>query len=161
MSKPKIELVDASATPNEINDVLKRDGCLIIPELVGHERIDALMADLQPYLDKRPTCAEDFLGTHTKRMQVLIPKSQHVRELLAHDKILSVLDLVLGPYCDNYTLSSNSMTVIGPGETPQSMHRDDVVFPFSHPQRTSLPLHRILGIERLHRGKWRHPDSAG
>ena len=133
MSKPKIELVDASATPNEINDVLERDGCLIIPELVGHERIDALMADLQPYLDKRPTCAEDFLGTHTKRMQVLIPKSQHVGELLAHDKILSVLDLVLGPYCDNYTLSSNSMTVIGPGETPQSMHRDDVVFPFSHP----------------------------
>ena len=133
MAKPKIEYVDRSANADEMNAILKRDGCLIIPELVEHACIDALMTDLQPYLDKRPTCEDDFLGTKTKRLQALIAKSKGVGDLLAHPKLLSIMDLVLGPFCDTYTLSSNSLAVIGPHETPQPMHRDDTLYPFTHP----------------------------
>ena len=62
MDKPKIQFVDPDATMDEMSAIIQCDGCLIIPELVGQDRIDALMADLQPHLDKRPTCEDDFLG---------------------------------------------------------------------------------------------------
>jgi len=133
MAKPKIQFVDPDATMDEMSSIIQGDGCLIIPELVNHACIDALMADLQQHLDKRPTCEDNFLGTRTKRLQALIAKSQGVGELLAHEKLLELMDRVLGPYCDTYTLSSNSLTVIGPDETPQPMHRDDALYPFTHP----------------------------
>ena len=135
MAEAQIEYVDPTASVDEMNAVLERDGCLIIPELVDHASIDAIMTDLQPHLDKRPTCEDDFLGTRTKRLQALVAKSKGIGDLLAHDKLLPILDLVLGPFCDTYTLSSNSLTVIGPDETPQPMHRDDTLFPFEHPSK--------------------------
>jgi ectoine hydroxylase-related dioxygenase (phytanoyl-CoA dioxygenase family) len=48
-------------------------------------------------------------------------------------KIIEILDRFLGPYCDNFTLSSCSITAIGPGQTPQPLHRDDMLYPLAHP----------------------------
>ena len=135
MVNPTIEFVDSSASAEEMNTVLERDGCLIIPELVDHASIDAIVADMQPHLDKRPTCEDDFLGVRTKRLQALLAKSHGVGDLLAHDKLLAIFDRVFGPYCDTFTLSSNSLSVIGPDETPQQLHRDDVLYPFTHPSK--------------------------
>ena len=47
-------------------------------EWVDHTQLDALMADRQTPLDKRPTCEKALLGTPTKRLQTLIAKSPEV-----------------------------------------------------------------------------------
>jgi ectoine hydroxylase-related dioxygenase (phytanoyl-CoA dioxygenase family) len=56
-----------------------------------------------------------------------------VKDFIIHDKVLEVMDLTLAPWCDNYQLNSNSITAIGPDETPQPLHRDDLLYPLAHP----------------------------
>ena len=138
MPEPKIEMVDASTSTDAIEEILNRDGCVIIRELFSASAVDRLMGELQPYIDRRATGTEDFVGRHTKRMPTLIAKSPRVGDFFADDRVLEIVDRFLGPYCDNFVLSNNSLFVIGPNETPQTMHRDDLLFPFEHPSaRTS------------------------
>lgn len=135
MPSPKIETVEPSTSTDAIEAVLNRDGCVIIRDLFSHAAIDAMMAKLQPHLDRKDTGHDDFIGRYTKRLQALLAKAPEVGGFLADDKLLDITDRVLGPYCDNFTLSSNSLTVIGPNETPQPLHRDDLLFPFEHPSK--------------------------
>ena len=138
MPAPKIEMVDASTSTDAIEEILNRDGCVIVRELFSPAVVDALMGELQPHIDRRKTGTEDFVGRHTKRMPTLIAKSPRVGDFFADDRVLAIVDRFLGPYCDNFVLSNNSLFVIGPNETPQTMHRDDLLFPFEHPStRTS------------------------
>lgn len=133
MTKPRIETLDASTDADEVYSVLERDGCVIVRDMLPTDAIDAMMSELRPALDAKPTGRDDFVGRRTKRLPALIAKSPRVGDFIADERILDIMDRVLGPYCDNFTLSSNSLTVIGPGETPQPLHRDDSLYPFAHP----------------------------
>ena len=137
MPKPKIEMVDPSTSTDSLEELLNRDGCVIIREMFSHAAIDAMMAELEPHLKRKGTGNDDFVGRYTKRLQALLAKSPKVGDFLADDRLLAIIDRFLGPYCDNFTLSSNSLTVIGPDETPQPLHRDDLLFPFEHPTTRS------------------------
>ena len=43
------------------------------------------------------------------------------------------MDRMLLPWSDKYQMGSCSISSIGPGETAQELHRDDLMYPFSHP----------------------------
>lgn len=133
MTRNGIRTVDAGASSDAIDAILKADGCVIIRDLMDHQTIDAMLADLKPYLDKKPTGESDFVGVATKRLHSLFTKTDRVGDFITRDSLLSVMDLTLGPYCDTYQLSSNSITAIGPDETPQPLHRDDLLYPLAHP----------------------------
>ena len=133
-----VQTVDADISHDDMTEILEQDGCVIVRDLIGHEKIDALLEDLKPYLAKKPKGESNFLGYETKRLHSLLAKSSHVNDFIAHDFVSSVLDKVLGPYCDTYQLSSNSITAIGPGETPQPLHRGDSLYPLPHPSRRNL-----------------------
>ena len=137
MPEPRIRSVDPSTSTDAIEEILERDGVVIIRNRFGHAAIDAMMAELRPHLDRKATGNTDFVGRHTKRLPALLAKSKKVGDFIADDRLLAVVDRFLGPYCDNFTLSSNSLTVIGPNETPQPLHRDDLLFPFEHPTTRS------------------------
>ena len=133
MTRAPIETVTASATKAELDAILKRDGCVIIRDVIGHGAIDGLLADLDPYLGRKSCGEGNFIGFHTKRLHSLFTKTGTVGEFIIHDKVLEVMDLTLGPWCDVYQLNSNSITAIGPDETPQPLHRDDLLYPLAHP----------------------------
>lgn len=133
MTTRGIETVDLSTSKDDLAEILKRDGCVIIKDAIDHGAIDAMLADLDPYLGRK-TCGEgNFVGFHTKRLHSLFTKTERVGDFLVHDKVLDMMDLTLGPWCDSYQLNSNSITAIGPGETPQPLHRDDLLYPLAHP----------------------------
>jgi len=132
MSTREIVSLSNTASRDEIETLLKRDGCLIVNGAVGHDVIDALLGDLEPYLDSKPTGNGNFTGFDTKRLHSLFQKSKRIGDFIIHDKLLEVMDMALKPYCDTYQLTSNSITSIGPGETLQPLHRDDFLYPVAH-----------------------------
>ncbi len=133
MAQPRLETVDPSASISEIDALLKQNGCVIIRDAIDHGAIAALLGDLDPYLTRKSCGEGDFVGYHTKRLHSLFTKTEAVGQFLIHDKVLETMDLTLGPWCDSYQLNSNSITAIGPDETPQPLHRDDLLYPLAHP----------------------------
>ena len=133
MSKPQIETVEPTLGIDAIETILNRDGCVIIRDMFSAAAVDALMEDLRPHIEKRLTGNHEFVGRHTKRLPTLITKSPRAGDFFADERVLAVVDRFLGPYCESFILSNNSLFVIGPDETPQGFHRDDVLFPFKHP----------------------------
>lgn len=133
MAQAAIETVGPDVSPDAMDRILKRDGCLIVRDAIGRDAIDGLLADLDPYLRRKPCGAGDFVGRRTKRLHSLLGKSRRTPDFILHETILGIMDLTLAPWCDSYQLNSNSITAIGPGETPQPLHRDDLLYPLAHP----------------------------
>jgi hypothetical protein len=133
-----IETVDTSATRDEMQEILARDGCLIVRDAMDSAVIDGLLEELAPYLGRKKCGNGEFLGYHTKRLHSLFNKAPSAGAFVTHDKVLEVMDLTLGPWCDSFQLGSNSITAIGPGETPQPLHRDDLLYPCAHPSERNM-----------------------
>ena len=133
MSVATITTVEPDTPSEEIGAILERDGCIIVRDAVDHATIDGLLADLDPYLRRKPCGNGNFVGYRTKRLHSLFGKSRRVQDFVLHERVLDIMDLTLLPWCENYQLNSNSITAIGPDETPQPLHRDDLLYPLSHP----------------------------
>jgi ectoine hydroxylase-related dioxygenase (phytanoyl-CoA dioxygenase family) len=133
MTVARIETVDPDIAKSDLDAILKRDGCVIVREAIDHVAVDRLLADLDPYLGRKSCGQGNFVGFHTKRLHSLFGKSKTVGDFIVHDKVMEIMDLTLGPWCDSYQLNSNSITAIGPDETPQPLHRDDLLYPLAHP----------------------------
>ncbi len=133
MSAPIITTVDPDTSSETIGAILERDGCIIVRDAIEHATIDVLLEDLDPYLRRKPCGNGNFVGYHTKRLHSLFGKSRRVQDFVLHERVLDIMDLTLLPWCENYQLNSNSITAIGPDETPQPLHRDDLLYPLSHP----------------------------
>ena len=106
-----------------------------------HDAIDpALVADLrdtirrlQQELDVRPrgTHAE---GTASLRIYNMLAKAAVFQEMPVHGNVLPIVERVLDPEC---LLSGMTAIDIGPGETLQGLHSDEIVMTVPRPH---LPL---------------------
>ena len=133
MTAPRIEHVDATASADAVAAILERDGCIVIDRLLDDAFCDRILDELEPWMARVPTGGGDWVGRKTRRVHGLVAKSAAVRENVCHPLVLETMDRTLGPWCDAYQLSACSTTSIGPGEKAQELHRDDLMFPFTHP----------------------------
>jgi len=120
------------ATVERITAALDAEGCVVVERFVDEAKVAALKAELAPHRQQTPQGRNDFEGFDTKRIYALFAKTRGFDELAIHPLLLGVLDHVLG----HYQLSGPVGIDIGPGESAQGLHRDDVVYPLSwpHPQ---------------------------
>ncbi|MDA0218550.1 MAG: phytanoyl-CoA dioxygenase family protein [Proteobacteria bacterium] len=128
-----IETIETTATSSDIEAILARDGCVIVRDAIDLAAGDRLVGEIAPYLVQKPCGTGEFVGYHTKRLHSLFNKAPTTGTFVTHPKVLEIMDLTLGPWCDSYQLNSNSITAIGPEETPQPLHRDDLLYPGAHP----------------------------
>ena len=133
MTGHRLETVPSTTTPYEIATILEREGCVIIERLWTEEFCDRALAELDPWLSRVPDGGGEWVGYKTRRIHGLVAKSEAARQNVCHPLMLQIIDRVLGPWCDNYQLSASSTACIGPGESAQEVHRDDLMFPFTHP----------------------------
>ena len=133
MPTARIEHVQPTTSAEFIAAILERDGCVIIERLWDEDFCNRALKELEPWMSRVPDGGGEWVGYKTRRIHGLVAKSEAVRENICHPLMLQVLDLMLGPWCDIYQLSASSTSSIGPGETPQEAHRDDLMFPFAHP----------------------------
>jgi ectoine hydroxylase-related dioxygenase (phytanoyl-CoA dioxygenase family) len=91
--------------------------------------LDRIESELRPYLDVTPTGPDDFSGNRTRRTGSLIGRSPSCRELVMHPLALGTARTFLG-HATNIQLHLTQAIAIGPGETPQPIHRDQWAFDF-------------------------------
>jgi ectoine hydroxylase-related dioxygenase (phytanoyl-CoA dioxygenase family) len=116
-----------------INNILDRDGCIIIENVLSAAELAALKAELDPHFLKTALCHGDFYGHQTKRLSGLVEKSASCRSMCVQPKILEVMDAFLLKGSREYQLNLTQAIRIGPGEPEQIIHPDDPMFPFEHP----------------------------
>jgi len=124
-------LTAAGATADAVVAALDLAGCVVIERFITAAKVAALKAELAPHRAHTPSGRNDFEGFDTRRIYALFAKVRGFDELATHPLLLGVLDTVLG----QYQLSGPVGIDIGPGESPQGLHRDDVVYPIPWPHQ--------------------------
>jgi ectoine hydroxylase-related dioxygenase (phytanoyl-CoA dioxygenase family) len=119
------------ASIDRVVDALDGEGCVVVERFITPAKVTALKEELEPHRQQTPLGRNDFEGFDTKRIYALFAKTRGFDELAVHPLLLGVLDRVLG----HYQLSAPTGIDIGPGESPQGLHRDDIVYPLSWPHQ--------------------------
>ncbi len=124
-----IEHLPASTAPKDIAEILKRDGCAVVDRVASRETLDRVEAEMAPYIEANAQGPDEFSGKSTRRTGGLIARSPAARDLIEHPTVLGGVREILG-HATNIQLHLTQMISIGPGETAQSIHRDQWAFDF-------------------------------
>jgi ectoine hydroxylase-related dioxygenase (phytanoyl-CoA dioxygenase family) len=134
----------APANPRELETdlaAMKKDGFVALERIIGAEEnnrakdaIDALLG---------PAGRNAFEGYKTQRAYSLLKKTRALDSLVAHPRILAILDALIGP---DPLLSANLAIRINPGETQQVAHFDAGFYPGARP-RAPIALSVIWAID--------------
>jgi ectoine hydroxylase-related dioxygenase (phytanoyl-CoA dioxygenase family) len=101
---------------------LRREGFVVLPEVLSSSEVAALRAALAPWLQGRFPGRNDFEGFRSERVYALLAKDPALALLVEHPRLLALVDRLLAPH---YLLSACLAIQVHPGETPQGWHFDD------------------------------------
>jgi ectoine hydroxylase-related dioxygenase (phytanoyl-CoA dioxygenase family) len=124
--------LEANATVDDVVGLLERDGFAVVERYLSPDDVRAKKEDLYRVLRSTPTGRNDFEGFQTQRIYALFAKTRVFDSTATDPLVLGVLDRVLG---QGFVLSAPTAINIGPGETAQNLHTDDVVYPVARPHR--------------------------
>ncbi len=120
------------AAVSEMVDGLHDTGAVIVENCVSDALADRVAAELRPHFDRYGhEYFADFEGYRTLRLSEILARSRASAELIGEPLTLGIVDEVLLPHCINYRIGSCTGIEILPGETVQSLHRDDGIYPIS------------------------------
>ena len=105
-------------------EALKRDGAIIVDNLMSTEQVNSAVNELDPYVQATDNGQDDFSGRLTTRTGGLVARSAQCRALLPHPPILSLCKTFLSPYCERVQLHLGQVIRIKPGQPTQPIHRD-------------------------------------
>jgi ectoine hydroxylase-related dioxygenase (phytanoyl-CoA dioxygenase family) len=108
---------------------MRRDGFLIVPEILSAMEVNALAQELEPWLQRTPRCEGDFHGWRTTRVNALFSKAPSVQILALHPRVLAMAETLIGAHCDCIRLNLTQAIRIHPGERAQAPHRDEEMWP--------------------------------
>ncbi len=129
-----LEYFDPEANTVNVITALKRDGAAVLTNQIASEVADAVLAELRTPFDEVGKCDEsDFNGYTTLRVSGVLAISPTSAELVAHPRVMEVADKILLAHCINYRIGSLTAVEIHPGETDQSLHPDDGIYPVRMP----------------------------
>lgn len=112
-------------------DLLLDQGYCIIPQAISPCEVTALACDLADDFSATPLSAGPFYGDDTKRFGSLLRRSDRTRDFVQHPMILDIVQKVLGPWCDHFSLNLTQAIELMPGSRKQVPHRDQDMWPCS------------------------------
>ncbi len=119
---------------DEMVAAMNRDGAIILSQWVSDETVEAVKSELRPYFDSEGTESQsDFNGYDTLRLAGILARSRTSAELIGCSSLLAIVDAILLPHCINYRIGSLTGIEIWPGESQQTLHRDDGIYPMRIP----------------------------
>ncbi len=129
-----LQYFDPEANSGDVVEALRRDGAAVVRNEVSPEIADAVLAEIRTPFDEVGRCDEsDFNGYKTLRVSGVLAISPTSAELVAHPCVMEVADGILLAHCINYRIGSLTAIEIYPGETDQSLHLDDGIYPVRMP----------------------------
>jgi len=124
----------ANTSSEQAHEFLKRDGCVVIDDLMPKETIGAIGKEMAPWLEAAPKGLDDFDGRRTRRVGMLVGRSPSSHDTILDPTILGIADRALA-HATNYQLHCTQVIAVGPGSQPQPIHRDQWAFDmFPFPQ---------------------------
>ena len=143
----QVQALEKTASVEEIVAILQQDGCVTIRDLVAGSLMDAIYDELKPFIAATKFGRDDFAGFHTQRTGSLVARSRSFHQIAVHPLVLATAAQVLGPYCQKFQLHLTQVIKIDPGETGQTLHRDQFVYnPFRFPQGMQCEFHTIWAL---------------
>jgi len=140
-----------STSPNEIWSTIDESGGVIIDDFLGAGLLARLQEDFAPLISNHPPGAatghdfwKNFHGLDTKRITGLAEVSPSWGDLLCDPLYKGMADHYLGE--DNYYLNTGQLICIGPGETPQLLHRDELNWPEAAGQDHQITVTAIFAL---------------
>ena len=127
-------------------EALNDDAGIIIDDVMSDEQLLNIKMELDPFLKRTPSGQDNFTGFKTQRVGALIARSKTSRDLALHPMINEMAEKFLEHHCDNYQLHFTSAINIGPGETPQILHRDRGVWGGYVPRKIETQFSAIWAI---------------
>lgn len=121
---PSLQHLPADAPAEAMMAALEADGAFIIDRVLSPDAVDAVMEELDPYIQATAKGADSFTGVETTRTGALVARSPKSRDLVSHPTILALCDGFLLPYCKRYQLHLTQVIRICPGQPAQLLHRD-------------------------------------
>jgi len=119
----------ADAPPAEIAAFLAENGFAIVENVVSDQVMDRFAAEVGPYVEASAVGRDVYDGMHTRRTGSLIARCPTSRHLAMHPTVLDTVGAFLG-HATTVQLHLTQLISIGPGETRQKLHRDQMAFDF-------------------------------
>lgn len=146
-----VKRLSGSSSGEDINAALESDGVVIVEDFLAPGVVEALNAELQPYIDaskprEQRNMYDGFLGAYTVRLHAIAAKAKSFPDVLIDPRIMSVMDRQLKPNCTDYRLSSAELIEIRGGETAQPIHRDDDSWPRAAQSAAPLVVNVMIAL---------------
>ena len=125
----KIQHIVADASEAEIDNILERDGCVVIKGLLPPAVINTIERELSTAFNDAGFGYGRFVGYRTRRLGSIMRKSGSACQMLANPVVVAAMERMLTPWCDSIQLNLSQGVSIYPHEKAQILHRDDELFP--------------------------------
>lgn len=124
--KSVVELVKmpANTPPEELLEIIKRDGGLILKNVLNADQLATVVSEIMPYVEMTKPGQDDFTGNLTTRTGALVARSAACREMVLNETLEALCKGFLGPNCARHQLHLTQVIRIMPGQKAQSVHRD-------------------------------------
>ncbi len=109
---------------------IREDGYAVVPDFLDLETLDRLRRGLAPVFDDIGSRMTEEYGQQTVHTHNLLAKTRAVDELLVDDRLLALIEAVLGP---DFQISGVAAMRPAPGDRRQRMHQDDGHYPIPRP----------------------------
>lgn len=124
-----LEHLPASADPEKLVEVLRRDGAVIIDDVLDAATVAEIRAEFEPLHEATATGEDGFTGLNTRRFGALIERAPSTRPLVMHPLVLAVARGLL-EQASAIQLHLTQAICIGPNSPMQGIHRDEWAFDF-------------------------------
>ncbi len=129
MAAMPLEHLAATCSAEDVVTALKRDGAVIIDDVLRADELAELRTELQPCLDATAPGEDDFTGRNTRRFGSLIERVPASRRLVM-DPLINAATKRLLDGATTYQLHLTQAICIGPNSPAQGIHRDEWAFDF-------------------------------
>ncbi|AXB47416.1 phytanoyl-CoA dioxygenase family protein [Amycolatopsis albispora] len=134
---------------DDVEEILERDGAIVVEDFTDDITREALLADFRPALDAQGYGDDWYNGTKTRRVSSLFGRTKELTPIVTHPLYLGAarrimqkpVPIWLGKSRVEMTptiqISGTQLIEIHPGQGKQPLHRDDALHLRRHPGPTS------------------------
>jgi len=122
-------VLSRTADPDEVAAVVARFGYAIVEDLAPGSLLDDLAAEAAPFIAATPPCRDVYDGLQTRRTGALIARCPTSRSLVMNPLVVGTVRKFLS-HASAVQLHLTQIISLGPGETLQKTHRDQMAFDF-------------------------------
>lgn len=119
-----LQTLPANVNQEQILEILRRDGALIVQNVIEPATLEQIVAETWPYIEATEPGRDEFSGHLTTRTGALVARSPACRDLIMHPQVLGAARAFLEPYCARIQLHLGQIIRLQPGQPAQQIHRD-------------------------------------